>query len=209
MQYSLHIMFQNLTMEVTHMMKPLLDIGFSNYIFPSQVVVILNPDSQPAKRVVQEAKNANKIFDIRQGKKLRAVIVLKTGEIVLSSITVKTIKNRYLEYANKVNMNTLNNHYIDPFLELGFDNYVLPENVGAIFNPNSQPIVRLIKDAKANNRCFDVRQGKRARSALVLNSGEVILSSIDTKTIRNRYLKYINRFNLCSLKEEVGGESNE
>lgn len=209
MQRSLHIMFQNLTMEVTHMMKPLLDIGFSNYIFPSQVVVILNPDSQPAKRVVQEAKNANKIFDIRQGKKLRAVIVLKTGEIVLSSITAKTIKNRYLEYANKVNMNTLNNHYIDPFLELGFDNYVLPENVGAIFNPNSQPIVRLIKDAKANNRCFDVRQGKRTRSALVLNSGEVILSSIDTKTIRNRYLKYINRFNFCSPKEEVGGESNE
>ena len=30
-------------------------------------------------------------------------------------------------------MNTLNNQYIDPFLELGFDNYVLPENVGGNF----------------------------------------------------------------------------
>jgi regulator of extracellular matrix RemA (YlzA/DUF370 family) len=191
------------------MMKPVLDIGFSNYLFPSQVVVILNPDSQPTKRIVQEAKNTNKVFDIRQGKKLRAVIVLKTGEIVLSAITARTIKNRYLEYANKVNINSTNNHYIDPFLEIGFDNYVLPDNVGAIFNPNSQPIIRLIKDAKTNNRCFDVRQGKKTRSALVLNSGEVIISAIDPKTIRHRYLKYINKVNLYSEKEADGGDSNE
>lgn len=190
------------------MMKPVLDIGFSNYIFPSQVVIILNPDSQPTKRIVHEAKNTNKVFDIRQGKKLRAVIVLKTGEVVLSAITAKTIKNRYLEYANMVNINNTNNHYIDPFLEIGFDNYVLPENVGAIFNPNSQPIIRLIKDAKVNNRCFDVRQGKKTRSALVLNTGEVILSAIDPKTIRNRYLKYINKINLYSKQETDGGENN-
>jgi hypothetical protein len=189
-------------------MKPVLDIGFSNYIFPSQVVIILNPDSQPTKRIVHEAKNTNKVFDIRQGKKLRAVIVLKTGEVVLSAITAKTIKNRYLEYANMVNINNTNNHYIDPFLEIGFDNYVLPENVGAIFNPNSQPIIRLIKDAKVNNRCFDVRQGKKTRSALVLNTGEVILSAIDPKTIRNRYLKYINKINLYSKQETDGGENN-
>lgn len=191
------------------MMKPVLDIGFSNYLFPSQVVIILNPDSQPTKRIVQEAKNANKVFDIRQGKKLRAVIVLKTGEIVLSAITAKTIKNRYLEYANKVNINSIHNHYLDPFLEIGFENYVLPDNVGAIFNPNSQPIIRLIKDAKINNRCFDVRQGKKTRSALVLNSGEVIISAIDPKTIRNRYLKYINKVNLYPEKGTDGGDSNE
>lgn len=191
------------------MMKPVLDIGFGNYLFPSQVVIILNPDSQPTKRIVQEAKNANKVFDIRQGKKLRAVIVLKTGEIVLSTITAKTIKNRYLEYANKVNVNSIHNRYIDPFLEIGFENYVLPDNVGAIFNPNSQPIIRLIKDAKINNRCFDVRQGKKTRSALVLNSGEVIISAIDPKTIRNRYLKYINKVNLYPEKGTDGGDSNE
>lgn len=191
------------------MMKPLLDIGFGNYIFPSQVVIILNPDSQPAKRMVQEAKNKNKTFDTRQGKKLRAVIVLKTGEVVLSAITAKTIKNRFLEYANSVNLNNKNNHYIDPFLEIGFDNFVLPENVGAIFNPNSQPIIRLIKDAKANNRCFDVRQGKKTRSVFVLNTGEVVISAIDTKTIRNRYLKYINKINHHSQSNVSGGEYHE
>lgn len=191
------------------MIKPLLDIGFNNYIFPSQVVIILNPDSQPTKRMVQEAKNANRVFDIRQGKKLRAVIVLKTGEIVLSAITAKTIKNRYLQYVDAVNMNSTNNHYIDPFLEIGFDNYVLPDNVAAIFNPNSQPIIRLVKDAKINNRCFDIRQGKKTRSVLVLNSGEIVLSAIDTKTIRNRYLKYINKVNFYPGKETDGGENDE
>jgi len=191
------------------MLKPLLDIGFGNYIFPSQVVIILNPDSQPTKRVVQEAKSTNRVFDTRQGKKLRAVIILHTGEIVLSAITAKTIKNRYLEYANTVNINNTNNHYVDPFLEIGFDNYVLPENVGAIFNPNSQPIIRLIKNAKANNRCFDVRQGKKTRSALVLDTGEVVISAIDTKTVRNRYLKYINKINHHPQNGVTGGDIHE
>lgn len=191
------------------MMKPLLDIGFGNFIFPSQVIVILNPDSQPTKRIIQEAKSKNKIFDTRQGKKIRAAILLKTGEVVLSAITTKTIKNRYLDYANTVNLNSHNNHYIEPFLEIGFENYVLPENVGAIFNPNSQPIIRLIKDAKANNRHIDVRQGKKTRTVLVLNTGEVVVSAIDTRTIRNRYLKYINKVNHHPQTATDGGGVHE
>lgn len=190
------------------MIKPLLEIGFGNFVFPSQVAIILNPESQPAKRIVQKAKNANTVFDTTQGKKLRAVVVLKTGEIVLSAITSKTIKNRYLEYADEVNLTTLNNHYIEPFLEIGFDNYVLPENVSGIFNPNSQPTIRLIKDAKSNNRCYDVRQGKKTRAAIVLDSGDVIISAIDTKTIRNRYQRYLDKINL-GRAIDTGGDADE
>lgn len=84
-------------------LEPLLEIGFGNFVFPARVTVILNPSSQPTKRLVKEAKEQNRCFDIRQGKKTRSVIVLDTGEIILSSIDTKTIKNRYLRYANKVN----------------------------------------------------------------------------------------------------------
>ena len=189
------------------MLKPLLEIGHGNFIFPEQTVIILNPDSQPTKRMVQQAKAMNKIFNTCQGRKTKAVILLKTGDVVLSAITARTIKNRYLDYADAVNLNRLHSHCIEPFLEVGFDNFILPENVGAIFNPNSQPVKRLVKDAKANGRYIDVRQGRKTRSVLALNTGEVVVSAIDAKTIRNRYLKYINKVNLPPANADGGKQS--
>ncbi|QUH22143.1 extracellular matrix/biofilm biosynthesis regulator RemA family protein [Alkaliphilus sp. B6464] len=85
------------------MLEPLLEIGFGNFIFPARVTVILNPDSQPTKRLIKDSKEQNRCFDVRQGKKTRAVLVLDTGEVVLSAIDTKTIRNRYLRYADKVN----------------------------------------------------------------------------------------------------------
>ena len=80
-------------------------------------------------------------------------------------------------------------------MEIGFENYVLPENVEVILNPNSQPTVRLVKNAKNNNNCFDIRQGKKTRAVIVLKTGEIVLSAIEAKTIRNRFLKYVNKIN--------------
>lgn len=190
------------------MMKPLLEIGYGNFVFPEQVAILLSPDSQPTTRLVQEAKEQNKVFDICKGRKVKAVILLKSGEIILSAITAKTIKNRYMDYIDKVNKNSQNNHYIEPFLEIGFDNYVFPENVGAIFNPESQPIKRLIKDAKLNNRYLDIKRGRKTRAVLVLNSGQVVVSAIDVKTIKSRYLKYINKVN-CNEKESINGREEQ
>lgn len=175
-------------------MQPFLDIGFGNFVFPLQTSIILNPDSQPVIRLIKESKKNNNCFDISQGNKTRAVIVLKTGKIILSAVNSKTIKNRYLEYIDKVNQGN-SFIYINPFLEIGFENYVLPENVEVILNPNSQPTVRLVKNAKNNNNCFDIRQGKKTRAVIVLKTGEIVLSAIEAKTIRNRFLKYVNKIN--------------
>lgn len=175
-------------------MKPFLDVGFKNYVFPENIVILLNPNSQPIIRFVKEKKDNGECFDIRQGKKTRSVLVLDTGEIIVSPVGAKTIQSRYLKYADEVNKNNTA-RFINPFLEIGFMNYVLPERVSIILNPNSQPTIRLIKDAKNDKRCFDIKQGKKTRSVLVLNTGEIVISAIETKTIQNRYFKYINEIN--------------
>ena len=67
-------------------MQPFLDIGFGNFVFPLQTSIILNPNSQPVIRLIKESKKNNNCFDISQGNKTRAVIVLKTGKIILSAV---------------------------------------------------------------------------------------------------------------------------
>ena len=74
----------------------MLEIGFDNFIFPSRVTAILNPEIASTKRIVQEAKASGKYIDVTSNKKISSVIVLDTGDIVLSAISGETIQNRYL-----------------------------------------------------------------------------------------------------------------
>lgn len=79
------------------MLEPMLEIGFYNYVFPSRVIAILNPDIASTKRIIQDAKTTGKFIDVTSNKKISSVIVLDTGDVVLSAIDTKTIQNRYLK----------------------------------------------------------------------------------------------------------------
>lgn len=190
------------------MLQPLLELGFDNFVFPKNVTVILNPNSAPAGRLIKEAKSIDRCFDVKQGRKVRGIVVLKTGEIVLSTKDTKTIRKRYMSYVDKVNK-VQDQKTLDPLLDIGYGNFVFPTEVSIILNPETQPAVRLIKEAKANNKCYDIRQGNRASSCIVLNSGEIILSFLSTKTLQRRYLKYINTFNGLSNADEIIEEDKE
>lgn len=81
------------------MLEPLLEIGFNNYIFPSRVVAILNPEIASTRRLVQEAKASGKVIDVTSSAKTISVILLDTGDVVLSSIDGKIIQSRYHKHA--------------------------------------------------------------------------------------------------------------
>ena len=44
-------------------MAGLINIGFGNVVNTNKIVTIINPDSAPAKRIVQRAKDSERIVD--------------------------------------------------------------------------------------------------------------------------------------------------
>jgi len=72
----------------------LLNIGFSNFLNTQRVLAALSPESQPVKRMAQEAKAGGMLIDATQGRKTRAVLVLDSGHVVLSYLQTETLMER-------------------------------------------------------------------------------------------------------------------
>ena len=72
----------------------LLNIGFGNAVAMERVVSIVNPDSAPVRRMIQDAKDRGILVDASCGRKTRAVIVSDSGHIILSGLQADTICQR-------------------------------------------------------------------------------------------------------------------
>ena len=72
------------------------------------------------------------------------------------------------------------------FINVGFGNMVSAGRVVAIASPDSEPVKRLVRDAKDDGRVIDVSCGRRTRSVIITDSDHVILSAIQTETLTNR-----------------------
>ena len=72
------------------------------------------------------------------------------------------------------------------FINIGFGNMVSAGRIVAIASPDSEPIKRLVRDAKEDGRVIDVSCGRRTRAVIITDSDHVILSAIQTETITNR-----------------------
>ena len=71
-----------------------INIGFGNMISAGRIVAIAGPDSAPIKRLVQDAKEDNRVIDVSCGRRTRAVIITDSDHVVLSAIQAETITNR-------------------------------------------------------------------------------------------------------------------
>lgn len=72
----------------------LINIGFGNMVNFNKVISVVNPDSAPAKRMVQRAKEEERIVDATQGRKTKALIVMENGQLVLSALQPETLAGR-------------------------------------------------------------------------------------------------------------------
>ena len=76
-------------------MGKLMNIGFGNVVNTSKVIAIINPDSAPIKRMIQNAKDAGTAIDATQGRRTKAVIVMENNELVLSALQPETLTGRF------------------------------------------------------------------------------------------------------------------
>ena len=72
------------------------------------------------------------------------------------------------------------------FINIGFGNMVSAGRIVAIASPDSEPIKRLVRDAKEAGTVIDVSCGRRTRAVIITDSDHVILSAIQAETITNR-----------------------
>ena len=65
----------------------LLNIGFGSMVAAGRILSVLEPESAPIKRVVQEAKERGMLIDASYGRKTRSVILMDTDHVILSALT--------------------------------------------------------------------------------------------------------------------------
>lgn len=72
-----------------------INVGHNNFVNANEVVAIVEPNSAPITRLRNEAKEKGTLVDASQGKKTRSLLVLSSGHLVLSSVEVTTLTERF------------------------------------------------------------------------------------------------------------------
>ena len=75
----------------------LINIGYGNMVASNRIISIVSPESAPIKRLVQEARDSGNAIDATYGRKTRAVIIMDSGHVILSSRITDTVAARINE----------------------------------------------------------------------------------------------------------------
>lgn len=78
----------------------LVNVGFGNSIKANRVLAVVNPGSSPIRKLKDEAKREKKLIDVTEGRRTRAILILDSGHLVLSSVQPETINQRFAALAS-------------------------------------------------------------------------------------------------------------
>ena len=71
-------------------------------------------------------------------------------------------------------------------IHIGFGNIVNTAKIIAIVSPESAPVKRTVQRAKEQGTAIDATQGRRTKSVLMMENGQVVLSALLPETIAGR-----------------------
>ena len=73
----------------------LVNIGFGSLVAAERLLSVLEPDSAPIKRVIQEARERGMLIDASYGRKTRSVLLMDTDHVILSALPPETVAARW------------------------------------------------------------------------------------------------------------------
>jgi len=79
------------------------------------------------------------------------------------------------------------------FLNIGFNNSVSMDRVIAIVGADASTSRRLKDEAKKDKKLIDGTNGRKTRSMIVIDSGHVVLSSLEPETLISRQEGLLSR----------------
>lgn len=71
-------------------------------------------------------------------------------------------------------------------VNIGYGNLVAAGRVLAVVSPDSAPVKRMIQDSRDRGELIDATLGRKTRSVLVMDSGHIVLSAIQTAAVEGR-----------------------
>jgi regulator of extracellular matrix RemA (YlzA/DUF370 family) len=75
-------------------LSKLVNVGFGNVVNSGKIISIISPEAAPIKRMVQTAKDNGMAIDATCGRRTKAVLVMESGHLILSSLLPETIAGR-------------------------------------------------------------------------------------------------------------------
>ena len=72
----------------------LVSIGFGSFIAPGKLVAAVEPESNPIKRVISQAKEAGRLIDATYGRKTEAVLIMESGHVLLVPVSPEELSGR-------------------------------------------------------------------------------------------------------------------
>ena len=79
----------------------LINIGFGSMLAANRMLAVLEPDSAPIKRIIQEARDRGMLIDASYGRKTQSVILMDTDHVILSAVAPDVLSGRLAEKEEK------------------------------------------------------------------------------------------------------------
>ena len=79
----------------------MVNVGFGNVVNTDKIIAVIAADSAPSKRMIQKAREENRVIDATQGRKTQSILISDSNHIILSAFLPETILGR-LENRDKI-----------------------------------------------------------------------------------------------------------
>ena len=80
----------------------LVNIGFGNLVSAERIISIVSPESAPIKRMIQDVREKGLLIDASFGHSTRAVLIMDSGNVILSALSAETVAARLDEAGENV-----------------------------------------------------------------------------------------------------------
>lgn len=71
-----------------------INIGFGSIVSVHKIVAVISPDSAPVKRIVQTARDGDRLIDATYGRRTRSVVICDSDHVILSAVQPETLLRR-------------------------------------------------------------------------------------------------------------------
>ena len=133
----------------------LIHIGFGNVLAMNRVIAVASPNSAPTRRIIKEGKSKGLLIDMTNGRKTKAVIFTDSGHIVLAALAPETIASRIQKSWERL----------------------------AVKPDEGEGKENIVQQSKSKGLLIDITGGKKTRSVIFTDGGQIILAAVPPETI--------------------------
>ena len=72
----------------------LISIGYGSFVSAGRIVAAVEPESNPIKRVVSQAREGGKLVDATYGRRTESVLIMDSGHVILCPLPPEAVAGR-------------------------------------------------------------------------------------------------------------------